>query len=206
MSKKIDKKDIDKIIQLRRYGYSLSEIRKAVGKGNATVSKYVQGVEILPKYYNIWKIKQGGSKLRAEQEWLRANKTAGQIVNSLNKKERLLIAACLYWGEGSKKELNLINTDPELIKVFIECLKELGITKDKLRITIRIYEDINEEKAVAYWSKITGIHKSKILNINIVKGGKSGKLKYGMCRVRVVKSAPYFKLIKSIINLVKVNI
>ena len=206
MSKTLDKKIIDKIIQLRRRGHSLPEIRKIVGKGSATVSKYIQEVDILPEYYNIWKNKQGGSKIRADQKWKEANNKARKIVSSLNRKERLLIAACLYWGEGTKTELNLANTDPDLVRVFIECLKDIGVTKDRLRITIRIYEDIDKNKAMVYWAKVIGIPKSQILGVNILNGKKSGKLKYGMCRVRVTKGAQYFKILKSVIELIKVNI
>lgn len=206
MGKQLDKKEINKIIKLRKCGHSLPEIRKITSKGSATISKYIKGVEILPQYYNIWKIKQGGSKARAKQEWIKAKNIAKKLISSLNRKEKLLIAACLYWGEGTKTELNLMNTNPDLIRVFIECLKELGITKDKLRITIRIYEDINKKSAIKYWAKIVGIPKSQILNVNILKGRKIGKLEYGMCRIRVTKSAPYFKIIQSIIELIKISI
>lgn len=206
MSKKLNKKEINQIIRLRKRGYSLPEIKKITNKSNATVSKYIKGIEILPEYYNIWKIKQNTSKIKAEKGWIEANNKAKKLISSLNKKERLLIAACLYWGEGTKTELNLTNTDPDLIRVFISCLKELGIAKDKLRITIRIYEDINKNEAIEYWAKVIGIQKSQILGVNILKGKKGGKLKYGMCRVRISRSAPYFKIIKSIIDLIKIKI
>ncbi|MCL5004774.1 MAG: hypothetical protein M1170_02420 [Patescibacteria group bacterium] len=204
--KKLNQKDINQIINLRKHGHSLPEIKNITRKSSATILKYIKNVEILPKYFNEWKLKRGGSKFRADKEWIKAYSIAQKLINSLNKKEKLLIAACLYWGEGTKKELSLTNTDPDLIRVFIESLKELGIAKDKLRITIRIYEDINREKAIEYWAKIIKVPKSQILNVNILKGKKTGKLEFGMCRLRITKSAPYFKIIQSIIKLIKENI
>ena len=198
--------EINQIVRLRKRGHSLSEIRKITGKSNSLVSKYIQGVKILPRYYHAWKIKQGGSKARASTEWEKSKITAEKIVGSLNRKEKLLIAACLYWGEGTKTELNLSNTDPDLVRVFVRCLEEIGVTKDKLRITIRVYDDINKDKAMEFWSGIIGIQKNQILNVNVLRGKKNGKLQYGMCRIRVTKGAPYFKIIKSIIKSIAVKI
>lgn len=45
----------------------------------------------------------------------------------------------------------------------------------------------------------------QISNINILKGKKEGKLKFGMCRIGVKKGGKYFKLIISMINLLKSN-
>jgi len=199
---KTDQSIINQIIQLRKSGHSLPEIRKITGKGNGLVSKYIQGVKILPQYYNVWKMKQGGSKARADAEWNKAKNTAENLIGSLDGKERLLIAACLYWGEGTKTELNLSNTDPNLIRIFVRCLEEIGVTKDKLRVTIRVYDDLDKSKAMEFWARVIGIPKNQILNVNVLKGKKSGKLQHGMCRIRVTKSAPYFKIIKSIIEVI----
>ena len=117
-----------------------------------------------------------------------------------------LILACLYWGEGNKRELNLINGDPNLIKVFIMCLESLGVMKDQMKFTLRIFEDMNKEEAVRYWAKVINISKIKITNVNVLSRKKKEKLVNGMCRVRVTKGAPYFKLIMSMINLIKLEL
>jgi hypothetical protein len=44
---------------------------------------------------------------------------------------------------------------------------------------------------------------SQIRSVNILKGKKVGKLEYGMCRVRVTKGERHFKLIMSMIDLIK---
>ena len=41
---------ISKIISLRSKGYSISEISLIIGKSKSVVSKYTQGINILPKY------------------------------------------------------------------------------------------------------------------------------------------------------------
>lgn len=200
---KISNQEIKQIKKLREKGCSLPEIVKIVRRGNSTVFKYIQDVKILPQYYNVWKEKQGGSKQRMLNEWSKAKINAQNIISFLNNKEKKIIAACLYWGEGAKADFSLSNTDPGLIKTFVHCMESFGMNKNDLRVTIRIYSDLDKNKAIKYWAKIIGIPKKQILNINILHGKKSGKLKYGMCRIRITKGGPYLKLIKSIIELIK---
>ncbi len=202
---KLSIETIRKIKKLRETGHSLPEIKKLTGKANATIFKYTRKVEILHQYKEIWKIKRGGSKYRAYKKWQEARISAQALITPLNKKDKLLILSCLYWGEGSKRELNLINSDPALIKVFIVCLKEIGVTTDMLQITLRIFEDMDKVKVVNFWANFLSISKSQISNVNILKGKKAGKLKHGICRIRVRKSAPFFKLIMSMIDLIKFN-
>lgn len=194
------------MVKLRKTGHSLPEIRKVVARGNSTVFKYIKNVKVLPEYKDILRSKQGGSRNRSEKEWILASKKAKDILPVVATQGRLLILAALYWGEGTKSELNIINSDPELLRVFVECLLGIGVTRDMLRVTIRVYEDTPETGARKYWAGILGIPEKSILGVDVLKGEKNGKLKYGMCRVRVVKGAPYFKLIMSMIELIKSKI
>lgn len=61
MPKLIPKEIIKKIRLLRQRGYSLPEIHKEVKVGYGSVFRYIQGVEILPEYRQIWHTKRGGS-------------------------------------------------------------------------------------------------------------------------------------------------
>ena len=204
MSKKVlDKNIIDEIIQLRKTGHSLPEICKLTNKGNATVYKYCKDIEVLPEYQDILKSKQGGSKKRAVDNWDKATKSAIESIPAITKEHKLIILACLYWAEGRKFDFDLINSDPELIRVFLSCLKEIGVTKDQLRASIRVYSDIDKEKVVLFWQNLLEIDRSQIIGIDVLIGKKEGKLKYGMCRVRIVKGGKYFKEIMSLVQRIK---
>lgn len=199
-------KDIQTIKQLRKTGHTVSEIANVTGKSRSIISTYIQGVEILPKYLTTWNSMQGSSRTRANAEWAQSLITAQRVITSLNRKEKMIIAACLYWGEGTKSELSLSNTDPALIKTFVTCLEEFGITKDRFRVTVRIYEDINSEKAINYWANIVGISKQQVVGVNILSGKKKGKLEYGMCRIRVTKGKESFKLLQSLARTIQSKI
>ena len=203
--KPLTKTQIKHIIYLRERGYSLPEIRHLTGHGKATIFKYIQGVRILPKFQDFWKNKRKSSIARMIQEQKKAQDQAKKIIKKLRRKEKILIAACLYWAEGSRGDLSLSNTDPALIKTFVDCLKELGIEKERISVNLRIYEDLDREEVCNFWSKIVDIPKEKIMYVNVLKGKKKGKLKYGMCRVRVIKGAYFLKLLDALRDSIKNN-
>lgn len=188
---------IAELKRLRRRGYSVQELTKILGIPKTTVWHHVQSVTISSKYRKILRSKQGGSKNRSVQEWEKAAKKAKLIVRHIGRVEKILVAAALYWGEGSKRDFSISNTDPELIKTFVTCLKAMGVNEKDMRVSVRLYEDIDKTGAIAFWEKITG---APVRSINILKGKKQGKLAYGMCRLRVAKGGPWLKLLKSVKN------
>lgn len=199
-------REISRIKNLRKKGHTLYEIKNLTRRSNGAIWKYIQGVLILPKYQEIWKIKKGGSKNRSLKEWQKAKVRASKIIKKIGFRERMLILSCLYWGEGNKTELNLINSDPSLIKTVLICLKNLGIKNSELRISLRLFNGINRKKAIYFWTQILKLPRGIITKIDVIHGNKVGKLKYGMCRVRVKKGGKYFKLIMSMVSLIKENI
>src|SRR3989338_11675062 len=188
MSKaRLSQEEVEKIINLRKTGHTLNEIKTLTKKSNGTVFKYMQNVSVLPEYQQIWKIKRGGSKARSEKAWDEARVKASSIIRDIGFKEKMLILSCLYWGEGNKRELNIINSDPLIIKTVIICLEDLGVKQEDLKISIRIFEDISKKKAVNFLTSILGLPAGFIKSINVIHSNKPGKLQYGMCRLRVKK-------------------
>ncbi|PIP32304.1 hypothetical protein COV53_02810 [Candidatus Gottesmanbacteria bacterium CG11_big_fil_rev_8_21_14_0_20_37_11] len=196
---KLNTTEIDKMIDLREHGYSLSEIKHITGKAQSTVYRYIKNVKILPEYISVWESKRGGSykiKRRKEESAFEDGK---KLIGKLSNREKLLFLCALYWAEGSKKDFGLSNTDPGLIQVFVSNIRELlNIEDSRLRISIRIYEDLDKDKCLSYWSKIVGIPKDKFVSVNILSGKKKGKLEYGMCRIRVSKGGDILKKINGI--------
>ena len=199
MPKLIPKATIRKIKLLRQKGYSLPEIKEKVKTSHGSVFRHIQGVKILPEYWKEWHEKQGGSIKRMKIREKIAREKAEKTIISLSDKEKMIFLTALYWGEGSKSDFNLMNTDTDLIRVFVQGLKKIfNISKDRLRISIRIYEDLDKQKCLEYWSKITEVPVEKFVSVNILKGNKKGKLPYGMCRLRILKGGDMLKYIKAL--------
>lgn len=204
--KPIEKEEIEKIVDMRKKGHSLPEICRSLKRGSSTVYAYAKKVKVLPEHADTLRQKQGGSKYRSEIQWKESSLLAKSLLRKIEKREKLFILASLYWGEGTKSGLDFINSDPEMIRVFVSCLTVLGVNKSELRLSLRVYDDVNILIAKKYWANICGVGVESILSANILKGKKSGKLPYGMCRVRVTKGSKYFKLIMSMIEFIKSEI
>lgn len=199
MPKLIPKETIKQIKLLRQRGYSLPEIKKEVKVGHGSVFRYIQGVKISPEYKQIWYSKRGGSLKRMKLAEKEAEKKALASIDNLSNKEKKIFLSALYWGEGNKKDFNLINSDPDLIKVFINGLTGLfNVKKEDLKISIRIFEDLDKHECLKFWSTITGVPINKFVRVNIIKGRKKGKLSHGMCRIRVKRGGNLLKYVIAI--------
>ena len=196
--KPISQLDRDKAIKLRTDGLSIAEISKRIGRGYGTVHRLIRHIRTVRR--NI----RYGSVTRSLEAWKSAKiKARNILINNPTFDSRIYLLAGIYWGEGDKREVGLINTDPDLIKCFVDCLVLLGISKNEIKVSLRLFEDLDCNECVDYWSKRLSIDSSIITISEILVGNKKGKLKYGMCRVRVAKSGQYFKLIMSLINEIK---
>jgi hypothetical protein len=194
--KKVSLSEEKEIKELRSHGYSIIEIGKKLNRPKTTVFRYIQGIGVLPEYFKNWAGKRGGSKKRKALKEAESLKEAQKLIQELSYKEKFILLSALYWGEGSKKSFGLSNTDPNLIRVFLKCLKDLfEVNATSLRVSIRIYEDLDRQKCLNFWSKVTGVQKKSFVSVNILKGKKKGKLKYGMCRIRVKKGGDFLKRI-----------
>lgn len=199
-------KTIQKLKLLRTQGYSISELMKKFSLPKTTVWHHIKTVRISPEYIKKWRSKQGGSKQRSDMEWQKARQEAQALLKQITKKDRILIAASLYWAEGAKKDFNLSNTDPKMVKTFISCLREMGIGAKQLTFGVRMYEDMDKDKVVTFWSNLLDVPKSEFKYINILKGKKNGKLAYGMCRVRLNRGGYFLKLMHSMREFISENI
>lgn len=197
--KRLDKIEIHRIKYLRSKGYSLGEISKKMKRGQATVFRYVKGVSILPEFISVWSQKRGGSKAKKINKEELALGDGKKLVGKLSYKEKLLFLSALYWAEGNKKDFILTNSDPALISIFVQYMREVfQLPEDKFRISIRIYKDLDKDGCLNFWSNITKIPKEKFVSVNVLGGKKNGKLIYGMCRVRITKGGDLLKKITGI--------
>ncbi len=196
---------IKEIVDLRQTGHSLTEIKQKTKRANSTILKYIQDVVVLPEYKDILKSKQGGSKERSRIKWDEAKESAATIVGKLSDRDIMMFMAGIYWGEGTKKDFNLINGDPYLIRIFINSLNFLGVKKEDIKLSFRVFNGMNKDEIIDFWLKFLGMDIGQVTGCEIVRGSDSKRLIHGMCRVRVRKGGKYFKLIMSMIDFIKHN-
>ncbi len=97
----------------------------------------------------------------------------------------------LYWGEGTKSNklsVRLGNTDPRLIKKFIEFLKDIyGIDTKKLHFGLQIFSDMSPHKTLSFWQNHLKARKSQFQKIIVTRARSIGtyrqKTKHGVLTV-----------------------
>lgn len=199
MPKRIPLSIIIIIRELRKQGLSLPEIQKKVGVGYGSVYRYIQGISIDEQYRHIWFGKRGGSIKRKKIAEQKAVGMARNIVGKVSNKEQILFLSALYWGEGNKTDFSMINSDPTLIKIMVSGLQRIfEIPISRIRLSVRIYQGIDQSAALQYWSKTIDIPRVNFGQCEIIQGKKIGKLPYGMCRVRVLRGGDLLKYVKAI--------
>lgn len=97
----------------------------------------------------------------------------------------------LYWGEGTKANqgsVRLGNTDPKLIRTFIDFLVTIfNIKQQDLRFSLQIFTDIDEKEALDYWQKTLKVKPEQFTKTVVTISGSVGnyrkKSRYGVLTV-----------------------
>ena len=202
---------------LRAKGHSLSEIHwKLRGLfGLTSYSRtwyYVKDTPIAPEHQALWKerVLGGGSTYRARlltQAGVEKASALLTVDNPLTLREYFLIAAMLYWGEGTKRDLSVVNTDPRLLRVFIDALVHtLRIPRERFRFSLRIFEDLDRETCIQFWCEALDLTHKQLTAVSVLNGKKQGRLLYGMCRIRLLRGMRQLRLLNAIAQKVFENI
>lgn len=161
---------------------------------------HIHNIKLSKKYLLKIKSNQGGSKLKREREITKATEEARQLVRSSDGLVYSSIAM-LYWAEGSKRRCEFVNTDGEMIRFYLESMRNyLKVPESQIQPILRIFTNHDLNKSLNYWSRLTNIPKKKF-KIFLNDGGTSGRTPYGMCRIIVLKGGKggyILKLFKAI--------
>lgn len=160
---------------LRKKGFSFREISEKVKISKSTASLWLRDIELSKNAKKrIYKLGVNGrkkgndlvkSRIKMADEKILKNveKSVGKCV--LLKNDLKIVCALLYWCEGGKTEkskLSFINSDPKLVKYFIDTFrKAFNIDEKRFRALIHIHNYHSIKKQIDFWSKITKIPKSQ---------------------------------------------
>ncbi len=217
-------KEKSKAIQLRKKGYSYSQIKEKLGISKSTLSGWLVDYPLSEKRIrelrdnNPQRIERYIQTMRRKREakfaieFERAKKDIGNITD----RELFIAGFFLYWAEGGKTLRNkatLTNTDPSMLKMYLKWLDVLQIPREKLKIKLHLYKDMDKNKEIAFWSKELDIPKSRF-NKTWVKDSKMSDLTYknnfghGTCNIILhdTTTAMYILMgIKFIANVMNVS-
>ncbi len=190
-------------VNLRKNGASYTSISRKLGIPKSTLSGWFAKTDWSRKISNtlIQKSIQQNRKrmilmnqvrLKKWEDWREAAREEARNNFIYLKRDPLFLPALmLYWAEGDSKIENgavrLTNTDPKMIRIFSQFLQTTcSIPKEKLRLYIILYPDLDEKKCKTFWSKISGIPKNQFIKTQYIKGKHPTKrLSYGIGMIHV---------------------
>lgn len=149
---------------------SYSELKRKFGVSKSTLSGWLKNYPLSRERINNLRansekrIERYRNTMALKQEVKRkvAYDKVSKDINKISNREMFLCGLFLYWAEGGKTRnsgITLTNTNPLMLKFYLKWLSMLKIPKDKLRIHLHLYSDMNISKEINFWSKTLGISK-----------------------------------------------
>ncbi|MFE9572109.1 helix-turn-helix domain-containing protein [Streptomyces sp. NPDC006692] len=201
--------------ELRAQGMTYDQIQVELGCSKSSISLWVRDLpRPEPRYTEEERralMNQGLVQLRAAQdEERRAAKVAARDeVGKLSDRELFLIGVGLYWAEGAKDKayrrrevLQFINSDPDMIKVYLRWLDLLGVSRDRMHFRVSIHESADVAEAERFWADLAGVDASTFHRATLKKHNPRTKRKnteeaYRGCLViYVTKSADLYRRVE----------
>ena len=192
----------EEALRLRQQEMSYSQIKQAIGVSKSTLSGWLKDYPLSKERIDELR---GKSERRIERyrETMRKKREKRLLdiyekerdyILPLSEKEVFIFGLGLYWGEGSKTRnasLSVSNTDPSIVKFFIFWLnKTFGIPKQKLRINLQLYKDMDIKKELLFWENTLGLARSQfnkpyIKESSVKAINHKGGFGHGTCNVAI---------------------
>jgi len=192
----------EKARQKRATGQMIKTIAADLSVPISRVTYWVKDIKLTPEQLEA--NRKPGRAIAAKARTLSAQnrrrsfqKTGrDKIRNSYNE---LYLAGCmLYWGEGSKERnrLILVNSDPEMHKLFLRFLRTcFAVTDADIRFRLTCYAKNKKDASTleTFWLEKLELDRTSMLSSIVNPAGKQDRkkrrlLKYGTVRVEVLKS------------------
>jgi len=143
---------------------SYSQIKKALKVSKSTLSLWLRDyplsqerIKSLQKNEAVIEKIRNTKKQKREKRLKDIYEIQKKEILPLSNRELFIAGLLLYWGEGTKNPQNspsISNSDPSVINFFMQWLDEsLNIPKEKIKIYLHLYNDMDINKELKYWSE-----------------------------------------------------
>ncbi|MEU6502049.1 hypothetical protein ABZ895_21090 [Streptomyces californicus] len=205
----------EKARELRLQGMTYDQIQVELGCSKSSISLWVRDLpKPEPRYTEeerLTRMNAGLANLRAGQdrERLETKRAARESIGKLSDRELFIAGVTLYWAEGMKdkpysrrESLLFINSDPNVIKVYLRWLDLLGVARDRLHIRVSIHESGDAPGAERFWSDVTGVPRTAFMRATLKKHNpktnrrNTGATYHGCLVIYVTESAELYRRVE----------
>lgn len=208
---------------LREQGWSYDAIARKLRVSKSSLSLWLRDLPKPEAYHpgeppQGWKAEEWADFCARRREIYRRRKAeerrqevmeAAGDVGELSDRELWLVGVMIYWCEGAKskpwrrqKRADFINSDPQLVQLYVRFLAHLGYPVDQLILTVHIHENADVDAATRFWAEIVGASLTQFNKPTIKKHKPSttrrkvGDHYRGALRIDVRKSAKLYRRVE----------
>ncbi|MBT2441931.1 hypothetical protein J7E93_17815 [Streptomyces sp. ISL-36] len=201
--------------ELRLKGMTYDRIQLELGCSKSSISLWVRD---LPKPERT-RTREEASAIarkgwevtlqRREEARQRTKQEAAGEIGTMTDRELFLLGVAPYWAEGTKSKpyrrqerITFINSDPDMIKLFLDWLRLLGVEDERLRFYVHIHETADVGAAERFWAEIVGrdtasFNKTSLKKHNPKTNRQNTKEEYRGCLViQVRQSAELYRRVE----------
>lgn len=205
----------DKARELRLQGWTYDRIQAELGCSKSSISLWVRD---LPKPERRTRTREEASAIAKrgweatlrlrEEERQRTMRQAAEEVGRMTERELFLVGVGLYWAEGAKSKpyrrqerVTFVNSDPDMITVFLAWLRLLDVEPKRLRFAVHIHENADVAGIEQFWADHVGVERSAFLKTTLKRHSPSTNRKntgedyHGCLRIDVRDGADLYRRI-----------
>lgn len=161
----------EQAVALRLEGRSYNDIRTTLGVSKSTLSLWLPDVPLTDEHRAALAERRRQPSRRAAETRkalrLRRNQAvmaeARADIPVISERELLIAGVVAYWAEGAKNKpwapnrgVQFMNSDPGMIRLFLNWLHLLGIGAERLTFRVYIHESADVEAALVHWAGVVG--------------------------------------------------
>ncbi len=157
----------DRARELRAQGMTYDQIQVELGCSKSSISLWVRD---LPKPDRTRTPEEASAiarrgweatLARREEERRKTKQEAAAEIGAMTERELFLLGVGLYWAEGTKdkpharrERVAFINSDPDMILLFIAWLRLLGVEAHRLKFRLMVHESADVPAVERYWADL----------------------------------------------------
>ncbi|MFB7914600.1 hypothetical protein [Streptomyces sp. NPDC056061] len=206
----------EKARELRLQGWTYDRIQVELGCSKSSISLWVRDLPKPVRSRTAAEQARLAGRMRWDHELAvrdaerrKTKAAAKEEIGAMTDRELFLAGVALYWAEGAKDKpydrretVAFINSDPDVITVFLAWLDLLGVAAERLSYRVMIHESADVNAAEQYWADLVRIdisalqkttlkkHNPKTVRKNVAEGYR------GCLVIRVSQGAALYRCIE----------
>jgi transcriptional regulator with XRE-family HTH domain len=153
--------------ELRAQGLTYPQIAARLGVSKSSCSLWlrdmehpIQGLEGQERRTAAIRASAARTQVLREQKRVEFKAAVASSLGQVTVRDLLVALAVSYWCEGGKdkpwarrEQIQWMNSDPMLVRLFIEGLRLLGVTDERIKFRVQIHESADEPAARRWWAE-----------------------------------------------------